>query len=192
MKRLGIAILVASLVSVFLGAQPVLAHEEPSFTAGGIITEGHGKDAPKITFSVRGYVDGDGQLAGHVTMTFHNVYSDDLDRGSYKSQDINYVNVDPREGFAFLQIGSVGEMNGEEGWIVSANLADSGEPGSVGLSSTGLIDSIRITVREPGGTVVYDTAAQDQGPNFPREHAWRTNLDGGNAKVHQTGRQPQE
>ena len=124
-----------------------------------------------------------GNLPG-MTMIFHNVYFDELDKASYKSTDITDVYVDPREGFSFLSIGSIGEMDGEDGWTVSANLADSGEPGSVKLSSTDLVDSIRITVREPDGTFVYDTAAQDEGPDFPREHSWRTNLDGGNVKVH--------
>ena len=65
MKRMCITILLVSLGCLFVGTHPVLAQEGPSFTAGGIVTEGHGKDAPKITFSVHGYLDGNGQLAGH-------------------------------------------------------------------------------------------------------------------------------
>ncbi len=111
-------------VLIALTMFPILANSETVFTryaiitGGGIITEGHGKDVPKITFGVHvlikyfvnengdpineiGAIAENGQLhfakppIGNFHIKFHNTANDILDISKFTTTDISAVKITP-------------------------------------------------------------------------------------------------
>jgi len=183
-KKLLLGIVLAVLLS--LVALPVLADSETFLTGGGMIKEGHGKDAQKITFGVNVSVNDEGQPSGHLQVNFHNTLYDDLDKGKFKSTSVDELwtsqNTLDDVPFTFVSIIFYGQFNGEDGWKIDMNFADFGEPGRAKPDSGNKWDAVRISVFNPSGESVWDTARE--GTGFPREQAWRTLLDGGNIKIY--------
>ena len=122
MKKLILGKLLAVLLAVIMFPIPAnsvtVSTREAIITGGGIITEGHGKDAPKITFGVNvlikyfvnengdpvdetGEVSANGQLlfaeppTGNFHINFHNISNDDLDKGKFTATEISGVRITP-------------------------------------------------------------------------------------------------
>ena len=134
-----------------------------------MITEGHGKDAPKITFGINAFVDGNGYPTGHLEVNFHNVYKDELDKAVFKSSGIDWLSssINELDGieFSFVSISFYGQLNGEDGWSISIRLSDFGEPGNAKPSSGKYSDAVRISLFDPSGINTYDTSTE--GMDFP-------------------------
>jgi hypothetical protein len=177
-------ILSAALVTLFsLTADSALAGSDVLFTGGGIIKDGSGAAAKRITFSVNLFVDADGMSAGHLGFGFHkldDIYG--LDRSRFKASDFDSVVIETRyrdaTPFTFVRIEARGSLDGQDGWSVLARFSDFGVPVSDAALPPEHADALRITLFGPGGDAVYDTAL-----DYPREQSWRTLLDGGNVAV---------
>lgn len=179
---LGAALTAASL----MGAGPVSADTEMLFTGGGIIREGYGPEARKITFSVDLFAAAAGQVSGEIQFHFHSIGDVGLDKSHFVANDFSdfYVNtVENTElgTFQFIRIEANGQLNGEDGWRVLARFTDFGSPVKRKEKSDPASDAVRIVLLDPYGEVVYDTA-QD----YPREQSFRTLLDGGNVTLYVT------
>jgi len=176
-----------AVLTVFLAASAAStwADSEAFIHGGGIISTGHGQDASKITLSVDIYVPDDGQAIGFFDIHFHNVNDlYDLDKSQFTATEFGAVTVTSNtvdgQDYLFVRIEASGTLDGEEGWSVIARIADFGSPGQAKKQPGGLTDAIRLSLFDPFGEgVFYDTATLDP-PDFPREQAWRTFLDGGN------------
>jgi hypothetical protein len=183
-KKLLLGVILAALLS--LVTQPVLADSESFITGGGILLEGQGKDAQKITFGVNVSVDDGRQPSGHLQVNFHNTLFDDLDKGKFKSTSVDELWTEQKEldgvPYTFVSIIFYGQFNGEDGWKIDMNFADFGEPGRAKPDSGNKWDAVRISLFNPSDESVWDSAYEEVG--FPREQSWRTLLDGGNIKVH--------
>ena len=178
---------------------PVVANSETFFTGGGIIKEGHGKDANKITFGVNIFTNELGAPStGSLQINFHNTYydylgNDNFDKCKFMTTDITggvietrLLDGNPDNDYIFVRIEAFGQFNGEDGWSTVTRFSDFGQPGTGILS-----DAVRIQIYDPSGELVYDTGS---GPvpvgetmmiyDYPHEQSWRTILDGGNVTVH--------
>jgi hypothetical protein len=173
----------ALLAPLSLTTGPVLTGSDVLFTGGGIIKDGRGAAAKRITFSVNLFVDADGMNAGHLGFGFHNL--DDtygLDQSRFKTSDIDSVLIETRyldtTPYNFVRFEARGSLNGPEGWSLLVRFFDFGAP----VRGTDMPprhgDALRISLFDPSGVAVYDTAS-----DYPREQAWRTLLDGGNVAV---------
>jgi len=218
MKKLILGTLLAVLVAVC--AYPLTANSQTVsirdgiITGGGIITEGQGKDALKITFGVNvlikyfvneegvfvdeaGIETNNGELVfaeppvGNIHINFHNTgYNDDLDKGKFTTTAITWMRINPQsypntEGdpnYIFVSLEGDGKFNGEDGWTLMLRLSDFGAPGNSKATKDNLSDAVRITIIDPNGIYVYDTAYMNI--EFPREQGWRNLLDGGNLTVY--------
>lgn len=169
-----------------VAADPVLAGSETFFTGGGILKEGQGRDARKITFSVNVHVDQDDQVSGHFQVNFQQL--DDyynLDKSRFTTAEFTDLVIATRDFVTpddhfFVRLDAIGQLDGEDGWRVLARFADWGAPVHDPADSGNLADSVRIMLFAPfGGELVYDTAR-----DYPREQVYRTLLDGGNVTVH--------
>jgi len=163
MKKLILGTLLAVVVAVI--TFPIVVNSETVLTrnaiitGGGIITEGHGKDASKITFGVHvlikyivnengdpidetGEVSDDGQLLfaeppiGNFHINFHNIDNDDLDKGKFTTTDITAVRIAPASRpeigdipYIFVNMEANGKFNGENGWAIVVRISDFGAPG---------------------------------------------------------------
>lgn len=177
-------ILGIALLALFgLTAGPALAGSDVLFTGGGLIKDGTGAEAKRITFSVGVFVDADGMTDGRLQFHFHNL--DDaygLDQSRFTASVFDAVLIETRyrdtTPFTFVRIEARGALDGEEGWSVLVRFSDFGVP----VSNRDLLpenaDALRIMLFGPGGDAVYDTAL-----DYPREQSWRTLLDGGNVSV---------
>lgn len=176
-----------AVLTVFLAttAASTWADSEALIHGGGVISTGHGQNAPKITFSIDVYVPDDEQAIGFFEIHFHNVNDlYDLDKSQFTATDFGAVTVTSNtvdgQDFLFVRIEASGTLDGEEGWSVIARIADFGSPGQAKKQPGSLTDAIRLSLFDPSGeTVFYDTATLDPS-DFPREQSWRTFLDGGN------------
>lgn len=183
MKKLVTGSLMAALILV--GMSPVWADSEMFFTGGGIIKEGKGMDARKITFAADVSLIDEGQPAGHFQVNFHDV--DDiygLDQGRFSAADFSDMAIDSRDFISpddhlFVRFRAYGTFNGEEDWCVLARFSDFGRPARQHSAIDNAADATRLILFNPQGDLVYDTAH-----DYPREQAWRTLLDGGNVTVH--------
>jgi len=169
-------------------------------TGGGMILEGRGKTAAKITFGGNVGFDLAGDEVGQWNINFHNVNVNPLDKGHFHTTEITeIVFVDISDGpdpsppdadYNYAHFVATGKFNGEDGWEVKVNMTDFGE------GKNAEPDQIRIRLWNPIGTLVYDSS-RDDGPNepdygpdgdFPDEGisviANRTQLDGGNIQIH--------
>jgi hypothetical protein len=218
MKNQILCIMLTVLLGVLI--HPVSANSQTILindaiiTGGGIITEGQGKDALKITFGVnvliKYFADENGtfvdeygnetinnelvfaeQPVGNIHINFHNTgYSNDTDKGKFTTTEITWMRINPQsypdsEGepnFIFVSLAADGKFNGEDGWTLQFRLSDFGNPGSSKATKNNLSDAVRITIIDPDGILVYDTAYMNL--EFPREQGWRTLLDGGNLTVY--------
>lgn len=176
--------LITALISLFsLIAGPALAGSDVLFTGGGVVTDGRGAEAKRISFSVNLFVDADGNNAGHLRFSFHNL--DDaygLDQSRFTATDFDSVLIETRYRdsvpYTFVRIEARGRFNGAQGWSVLVRFSDFGVPvNNKGLSAENA-DAVRIGLFDPSGVPVYDTAL-----DYPREQSWRTLLDGGNVSV---------
>ncbi len=177
-------ILGTALLALFgLTAGPALAGSDVLFTGGGLIKDGTGAEAKRITFSVGVFVDADGMTDGRLQFHFHNL--DDaygLDQSRFTASDFDRVVIETRyldtTPYTFVRIEARGALDREEGWSVLVRFSDFGVP----VSNRDLLpenaDALRIMLFGPGGDAVYDTAL-----DYPREQSWRTLLDGGNVSV---------
>lgn len=216
MKKIMFGTLAALLCAVLI--HPVSANPETLFThdalitGGGIITEGHGRGAPKITFAVNMFIrffvneDGqpvdeygepvtDGQLffaeppEGYLQIQFHNTgNNDEIDKGRFITTDITAVAIRP---------GSFQDPDGEDNHIftrIEANGKFNGEDGWAILTRFSDFGNPGITKRNPenhaDATRIMlfdqDEVAYDTATagDYPRQQAWRTLLDGGNVTVY--------
>ena len=173
----------ALLALLGLTAGPVLAGSDVLFTGGGVIKDGKGAAATRITFSVSLFVDADGLTEGHLGFVFHNL--DDsygLDQSRFKASDFepvyiatHYLDTSP---YTFVRIEARGTLNGADGWSVLARFSDFGVPVRDPALPPDYGDALRIVLFDPSDVAVYDTAL-----DYPREQSWRTLLDGGNVAV---------
>jgi hypothetical protein len=173
----------ASVVLLSLTAGPVMAGSDVLFTGGGLIKDGSGADAKRITFSVGLFVDADGMTDGRLQFHFHNlddVYA--LDQSRFTASVFDSVLIETRYRdtvpFTFVRIEARGSLDGEEGWSVLVRFSDFGVPVNDKEMLPENADALRIRLFGPGGDAVYDTAL-----DYPREQSWRTLLDGGNVSV---------
>jgi len=218
MKKLILGALLVVLLAML--THPILANSETVFThdaiitGGGIITEGHGKDAPKITFGVdvfiKYFVNENGEPAdesgvpidptwplvfaeppiGDFHINFHNTSNDNLDKGKFTTTDIYAVAIHP---------GSYQDPDGKDTHLfarIEANGKFNGEDGwSIVVRFTDFGAPGKVKDANP------DTAADairvmlfESGElvydtaaldgDYPREQSWRTLLDGGNVVVY--------
>jgi hypothetical protein len=178
-------ILRSALTALFvLSATPVWAGSEIFLTGGGVIRDGRGPDARKITFSVDLFATQDGQNDGQIQFQFHRVGNPDLDKSRFTANDFSEFSVYTNESetlgiYQFIRIWAHGQLNGEDGWSVLLRVTDFGTPVGGKDKLDGRVDAVRIMLFEPDGDAVYDTA-QD----YPREQGWRALLDGGNVVLH--------
>lgn len=184
-KKILLGVILAVLLS--LPANSILADSANSITGGGILFEGQGKDIQKITFGVNVFINESGQPSGHLQVNFYNVLYDDFDKGKFKSSYVDEVwtsiNTLDDEGYFFAGVRFIGQFNGEEGWSIIIRMSDFGEPGRAKPDTGNHWDAVRISVFNPMGEPIWDTAWEDT-TGFPHEQSWRTLLDGGNIKVH--------
>ena len=201
MKKTLLYFILAILLAV--GVHPAVANSETFFTGGGIIKEGQGKDANKITFGVNIFTNELGvPSAGRLQINFHNTHYDYLgndyfDKGKFVTTQITGGVIEthlleyPADSgvhydYTFVRIEAIGQFNGENDWSTVTRFSDFGEPG------TGILaDAVRIQLYDPSGKLVYDTGS---GPmpagetmmvyDYPHEQSWRTILDGGNVTIH--------
>ena len=172
------------LLSLFcLTARPVLAGSDVLFTGGGVISEGSGAAAKRITFSVGVFVDAEGTTDGRLQFHFHNlddVYA--LDQTRFTATVFDRVVIETRYRdtvpYTFVRIEARGSLDGVEGWSVLVRFSDFGVPVNNRALSPDNADAVRIMLFGPSGDAVYDTAL-----DYPREQSWRTLLDGGNVSV---------
>ena len=177
---------VAFTILLILVSTPVTAVSETSFSGGGIIRDGHGPDAKRISFFTNIHIDEDGQNAGFLQFIFHNL--DDvfgLDNSRFIASDFSEVSISTRsfelpDDHFFIRIRAHGQLDGEDGWTVLARFTDFGPPNRAGVETGNASDALRIMLFAPtGGEAWYDTAL-----DYPRDQSWRTLLDGGNVTVH--------
>jgi len=130
-KKLLLGIFLAVIISMV--TNPVLADSVTSISGGGILLEGQGKDAQKITFGVNVFVNEGGQPSGNLEVNFHDVLYDDLDKSKFKSSYIDEVwtsiNELDGEEYFFTGVRFIGELNGEDDWSMVIRMSDFGEPG---------------------------------------------------------------
>jgi hypothetical protein len=177
---------VAFTIFLTLISASVTAASETSFSGGGIIRDGQGSDAKKISFSTDILIDEDGQNAGFLQFIFHDLDDVfDLDNSRFVASEFSEVSIltasleYPDDHF-FIRIRAQGRLDGEEGWSVLARFTDFGPPNRAGVETGNARDALRIMLFAPtGGEAWYDTAL-----DYPREQSWRTLLDGGNVTVH--------
>ena len=127
---------------------------------------------------------------GNIYINFHNTGNDDVDKGKFITTEITWMRINPQSypdstgepNYIFVSLRADGKFNGEDGWSLTFRLSDFGNPGNSKATKNNLSDAVRITIIDPDGTIVYDTASM--GIGFPREQGWRTLLDGGNITVY--------
>lgn len=207
------AVLLAMIMHPILANSETVLTRDAIITGGGIITEGHGKDAPKITFGVHllikyvvnedgdpidenGEVSANGQLLfaeppiGDFHINFHNISNDDLDKGKLTTTDISAVRIAPL---------SYQDPEGDPNSIFVSMTADGKFNGEYGWSIV-----VRISdFGSPGNSKAIKNNLSDAirislidpdeihvydtatlDGDFPREQSWRTLLDGGNITVY--------
>jgi hypothetical protein len=166
---------------------------EPFVTGGGIITEGRGKTAAKITFGGNVGFDENGDEVGQWNINFHNVNNPDIAKGHFHSTeitDIGFFDIvacpepDPPDAdYNYAHFVATGRFNGVDGWEVRFNMTDYGEGNKTEP------DGIRVRLWDASHVLVYDSSATGTPPgDFPNEGgcalANRTRLDGGNIQIH--------
>jgi hypothetical protein len=218
MKKLILGTILAVLFALI--TFPILANSETVFTrdaiitGGGIITEGHGKDAPKITFGVNvfvkyfvnengdpideiGEVSEDGQLLfaeppiGNFHINFHNVGNDNLDKGKFTTTEITALRIAPASlpdtgvPYLFVNMAANGKFNGENGWAIVVRFSEFGAPGKAKKAiPDNASDAIRISVWNYNESDLTVYDTATEQVDFPWEQAHRTLLDGGNVTVY--------
>jgi len=169
------------------GADALLAESITTFTGGGVIRDGHGTDAHKVTFSVDMYAEEPGPAAGFLQINFHDIGDPyGLDKSRFTASEFSQFYVDSRDFEApgdhyFIRIVAEGRLDGEDGWSVLVRFTDHGTPGLSRQHSEDFRDTVRIMLFDPDPLhveAVYDTAL-----DYPRDESWRTLLDGGNVTV---------
>jgi hypothetical protein len=177
-----------TLTALFnLAAAPALAGSNVLFTGGGIVKDGSGADAKRITFSVNLFADGNGMNGGHLQFDLHNlddVYG--LDHSRFTASEFDSVLIEtrymataPYTPFTFVRIEARGKLDGVDGWSVLVRFTDFGVPVGGKVLPPECADALRLMLFDPGGGgAIYDTAF-----DYPREQSWRTLLDGGNVAV---------
>jgi hypothetical protein len=173
----------AAAVGLLLTAGSTLAGSDVLFTGGGIIKDGSGAAARRISFSVNLFVNADGVRAGHLGFHFHNL--DDiygLDQSRFTTSEFDSVFIETAyldtTPYTFVRIEARGRLDGADGWSVLARFSDFGVPVNNKALNPGHADALRVILFDPSGVPVYDTAL-----DYPKEQSWRTWLDGGNVAV---------
>ena len=179
-----------TLISVFtallgIATTPALADADVIFSGGGMIADGRGPEAKKITFSVNLFADSGGTSLGQLQFHFHNL--DDsygLDRSQFKATEFEDLLIETRyfeeTPYTFVKISAQGELNGAEDWSVVIRFADFGTPASNKALPPNHADAVRIQLFDPTPVLVYDTGWEQE--NW-REQSRRALLDGGNVTV---------
>jgi hypothetical protein len=174
---------IAAILAV--AATPCLADNEIIVNGGGIIKDGVGANLNKITFSVNVYADdGMPEGTGHFQARFHRLpLHPELEMSRFFSREITEFTIRPcTEGpCIFIKISAEGRLDGEEGWAVVTRMTDFGNPPGGKGRPLDYGDAIRISLFDPDGIHVYDTAWEGE---FSLEQSWRHLLDGGNVSVH--------
>ena len=172
-----------ALVGLLLTTGPTLAGSDVLFTGGGIIRDGSGAAAKRISFSVNLFADSEGTSAGHLGFGFHNL--DDiygLDQRRFTTSEFDSVLIETHyldsTPYTFVRIEAHGRLDGGDGWSVLVRFSDFGIPVNDKALPANHADALRIMLFDPSGVAVYDTAL-----DYPREQSWRTLLDGGNVAV---------
>lgn len=182
-RRVKWTLIFALLTLAGLAAGPAVAGSDVIFTGGGIIKDGSGAAAKRISFSVNLFVNAEGISEGHLSFAFHNL--DDmygLDQSRFVTTDFDsvyiathYLDTIP---YTFVRIEARGRLNGGDGWSVIVRFSDFGVPVNDKALPPAHADALRVMLFDPSGVAVYDTAL-----DYPREQSWRTLLDGGNVAV---------
>lgn len=182
-RRVKWPFIAALLTLANLAAGPADAGSDVIFTGGGIITDGSGNTAKRISFSVNLFVNAEGVNEGHLSFNFQNL--DDiygLDRSRFVALDFDSVVVETHyldtTPYTFVRIEAGGRLNGGDGWSVLVRFSDFGVPVNDKTLPPAHADALRVILFDPSGIAVYDTAL-----DYPREQSWRTLLDGGNVAV---------
>ena len=109
---------VAFTILLTLVSVSVTAASETAFSGGGIIRDGHGPDAKKITFSTDILIDEEGQNAGFLQFIFHDLDDVfDLDKSRFIASDFSEVSIltrsfeSPDDHF-FIRIRAHGQLDG--------------------------------------------------------------------------------
>jgi len=177
-------VLITLITLLAWSAGPAVADTEAYFTGGGVIRDGRGPDAHKITFSVDIFLAELDQPEGQIQFQFHAIGDPGLDKSTFEATEFSEFSVNTLEteelgNFTYIRLWAHGELNQEDGWSVLARFTDFGTPAGKQNKSDARGDALRIVLFDPDGEAVYDTA-QD----YPREQSWRALLDGGNVTLY--------
>ena len=185
-----ILIIILVIVPLIISINPVVANSDTIVTGGGIITKGQGKGANRIMFRIN--ISGEEGITstGILQINFLNTYydyigNDNFDKCKFITTDITDASLietrnNPIYGdYTFVRIVAYGQLNGEDGWFTQTYFAVDFDEPEHGKSS----DAVRISLYNPDGEHVYDTAvgvgsAQGELYDFSRDHSWRTILNG--------------
>lgn len=149
---------------------------DAALTGGGQIIEDVGpkpNDDHKVSFGSGLYRIGAGEYAGSLTVTFHNVSDEELDKSTFTSDAITDMNFFDHGGDPCDAANATvtGELDGEPGYTLIMRAGDNGEPGDM--------DTVRFELSGPDS---YDTMT-DFTPESDCEGQARARLDRGNLQV---------
>ena len=160
-------------IILFSGSLFAAPAEKSSINGGGVILEGDNK----ISFG--GNVkDIGGSFKGQWQINFHNVGNDILDKGKFHSTEIvemNFYDGTNSTCATAMNFTAMGKWNGIPGYKLIFRAGDADDPKG--------LDTVRIEIRSPGGSQVYDTHDEDFTDESNCVGNARTGLDKGNIKI---------
>jgi hypothetical protein len=144
-----------------------------SVNGGGHILDGNGKRKTQndISFGL-GVTNYNTGTEGNATVRFHNTGADEIDKTTFHSEEItefNYYSSDSPTCDAAVNFTAVGNWNGNEDYKVIVRAGDND-------------DSVRVTLYDSGGSMVYDSNT-DYGNQSDCVGSARAALDNGNVVI---------
>lgn len=146
-------------------------------------TDAEGKRKDWLDISFGGFIGDAGALGlfGEWQINFHNVNVNSFDNSRFHTTEITSLNLfdgNTESCEEAMNFGATGEWNGIPGYKIVFRAGDSSDPSSYDT------DTVRVTLRNPGGGVVYDTHTAGE---FTDESdcvgTARTGLDTGNIVI---------
>lgn len=146
------------------------------------ILDANSKRKDWLDISFGGFIAdaGSAGLFGEWQINFHNVGDDDLDKSTFHTTDIVYLNLfegNSNTCTEAMNFRANGELNGVPGYSIIFRAGDSSEPASSPLPND---DTVRVTLYNSGNQVIYDTHAGDFTDESSCVGTARTGLDTGN------------